>query len=167
MIWYFFIFIFSFPFSEILKKTQNHFIKWNQDDHDFNDDSFKFNFFEKIQHLLFHFWFFILFNQTALISEIRSMCHDSKFKILSMSKSIMRTTSSRSGGLFIIYWRTRKIENYELRWYSRWITGKKQMIFKINLIAVTTDISNNRSASFRIKISSRSYGILLYNKIYI
>ena len=40
--WYdFFYFHFFFSFSEI-KKTQNHFIKWNQDDCDFNDDSFKF-----------------------------------------------------------------------------------------------------------------------------
>ena len=133
MIWCFlFSFFRSVFWNKKKKTTQNHFIKWNQDDHDFNDDSFKFNFFDIIQHLLFHFWFFSLFNQTALISEIRSMCHDSKFKILSISKSIMRTTSSRSGGLLLFIGGREKIENCDLRWYSRWQSLKKHMIFKIN-----------------------------------
>ena len=129
MIW---CFLFSFFASFSEKKNQNHVIKWNQDDHDFNHDSFQFSFFCIIQQLLINFWFFILFNQTALISEKRSMCHDSKFKILSISKSIIRTASSRSWGLLLFIGGREKLKivNYvDAVDDNHW---KKQMIFKIN-----------------------------------
>ena len=119
---------YSIIYWYFVKKTQNHFIKWNQHDYDFNHDSFKFKFSSYNSSFIISFCFFDLIQSNSF--NIRDTFNKSrlKFKLLSISKSIIRTISSRVGKLLLLLF-IGKLEihwNYELRW-----CWKKQMIFKI------------------------------------